>query len=113
VSRLLVLLILLAAGCGWVPADEQVIRTFFAQSSLFDRTRLAETALVAFDPRVEGVVTRFEIVSRTDTPLDAGRVRRVARVDAVVRSRGAMSRRTIVVTLEQASAGRWMVTAYQ
>lgn len=90
-----------------------MIRTFFAQSSLFDRTRLADASQVAFDPRVEGVVTRFEIVSRTDTPLDAGRVRRVARVDVVVRSRGAMSSRTIAVTLEQAAAGTWMVTGYQ
>jgi hypothetical protein len=107
------LLVLLAAGCGWVPADEQVIRTFFAQSSLFDRTRLADVARVAFDPRVEGVVTRFEIVSRTDTPLDSRRIRRAARVEAVIRARGATSRRTIVVTLEQAAAGTWMVTGYQ
>jgi hypothetical protein len=112
-ARLLCLLVLLAPGCGWVPADEQAIRTFFAESSLYDRTRLANVAQVAFDPRVEGVVTRFEIVSRTDTSLDVGRVRRVARVDAVVRSRGALSRRTIVVTLEQATAGTWMVTGYQ
>jgi hypothetical protein len=111
--RLLGLLVLLGAGCGWAPADEQVIRTFFAQSSLFDRTRLAEVAQVAFDPRVEGVVTRFEIVSRTDMPLDSGRIRRAARVDAMIRARGAMSRRTIVVTLEQAAAGAWIVTGYQ
>ena len=90
-----------------------MIRTFFAQSSLFDRTRLADVAHVTFDPRVEGVVTRFEIVARTDTPLDSGRIRRAARVDAVIRARGAMSRRTIVLTLEQAAAGTWMVTAYQ
>lgn len=112
-SRLLCLLVLLAAGCGWAPADEQVIRTFFAQSSLLDRTRLAEVAQVAFDPRVEGVVTRFEIVSRTDMPLDSGRIRRAARVDAAIRASGAMSRRTIVVTLEQAAAGTWIVTGYQ
>ena len=112
-SRLLCLLVLLATGCGWVPADEQAIRTFFAESSLYDRTRLANVAQVAFDPRVEGVVTRFEIVSRTDMPLDSGRVRRSVRLDAVVRSRGALSQRTIVVTLEQATAGTWIVTAYQ
>jgi len=90
-----------------------VIRTFFADSSLYDRTRLANVAQVAFDPRVEGVVTRFEIVSRTDMPLDSGRVRRSARLDAVVRSRGALSRRTIVVTLEQETPGTWIVTGYQ
>ena len=112
-SRLICLLVLLAAGCGWVPADEQTIRTFFAQSSLYDRTRLAEVAQVVFDPRVEGVVDRFDVVSREDTAVDGGRIRRVAQLDAVVRSRGATSHRTIFVTLEQAGTNRWMITAYR
>jgi hypothetical protein len=111
-SRLICLLVLLAAGCGWVPADEQAIRTFFAQSSLYDRTQLATVAQVVFDPRVEGVVARFDVVSREDT-LDDGRVRRVAQLDAVVRSRGGTSHRTIFVTLEQAGTSRWMITAYR
>lgn len=112
-SRLICLLVLLAAGCGWVPADEQAIRTFFAQSSLYDRTRLADVAQVVFDPRVEGVVDRFDVVSREDTAVDESHIRRVAQVDAVVRSRGATSHRTILVTLEQAGTNRWMITAYR
>ena len=111
--RPLCLLVLLAAGCGWVPADEQAIRTFFAESSLYDRTRLAEVGQVAFDPRVEGVVHRFDVVSREDTTGNDGRRHRVARLDAVVRSDRGSSHRTIVVTLEQAAGGRWMITAYR
>ena len=70
-------------------------------------------AQVVFDPRVEGVVDRFDVVSREDTAVDEGRIRRVAQLDAVVRSRGATSHRTIFVTLEQAGTSRWMITAYR
>ena len=112
-SRLICLLVLLAAGCGWVPADEQAIRTFFAQSSLYDRTRLAEVAQVVFDPRIEGVVDRFDVVSREDTAASEGRIRRVAQLDAVVRSRGASSHRTIFVTMEEAGTNGWLITAYR
>ena len=111
--RPLCLLVLLTTGCGWVPEDEQAIRTFFAQSSLYDRTQLAEVAQVVFDPRVEGVVDRFDVVSREDTTDGDGRRRRVAQLDAVVRSNGRRSHRTIVVTLEQAATGRWKITAYR
>jgi len=113
IVRLLCLLVLLVAGCGWVPADEQAIRTFFAQSSLYDRTRLAEVAKVVFDPRVEGVVDRFDVVSREDTSSNDGRLHRVAQVDALVRSSRGRAHRTIFVTLEQAATGRWMITAYR
>jgi hypothetical protein len=108
----LLVVVVFTIGCGWVQSDEEAIRAFFAQSSLYDRTRLASVSRVAFDPRVEGVVTRFEIVSRQDTPMDAGRLRRVAQVDAVIRANGAMSSRTFSVTLEQAGSS-WTITGYQ
>ena len=110
--RRALLLALLAAGCGWVPADEQVLTTFFEQSRLYDTTRLAGVARVVFDPRVEGVVERFRVTGRVDHPLDSDRLRRQATLTTRVRSGGRELDRTLQVTMERAN-GRWMVMAFR
>jgi hypothetical protein len=77
----------LVVGCGWTPADEQVLRTFFEQSRVYDRTRLASVATTVFDPRTDGVVERFAIVERTDgSQDDPGVLVRDVTVRADVRS---------------------------
>ena len=82
------LLVILAAGCGWVPADEQVLTTFFEQSRLYDTTRVAGVATVVFDPRVEGVVERFQVTGRVDHPLDSHRLQRQTTLATHVRTNG-------------------------
>lgn len=49
------------AACGWSSADEQVLSSFFQHSRTRDKTLLADYATVAFEPRVDGSVERFEI----------------------------------------------------
>jgi hypothetical protein len=113
VRRAFFLLPLLAAGCGWVPADEQVLTTFFEQSRLNDTTRVAGVATVVFDPRVEGVVDRFRITERSDRPLDGNRLQREAMLAAHVRSGDREYDRTLRVTMERGVDGRWMVRGYR
>jgi hypothetical protein len=105
--------VMLAAACGWTPADEQVLTKFFEQSRVYDKTRLAAVATVVFDPRIEGVVDRFTIVERTDEPLTKDRISRRVTVEANIRSAaGQMNHRKLVVTLEGRES-RWIVTGFR
>lgn len=106
------LLVILAAGCGWVPADEQVLTTFFEQSRLYDTTRVAGVATVVFDPRVEGVVERFHVTGKVDRALDSRRLQRQTTLATHVRTRGRELDRTLQVTMERAE-GRWKVVAFR
>jgi hypothetical protein len=110
--RAALLLTLLTAACGWVPADEQVLTTFFHQSRLYDTTRVAGVSKVMFDPRVEGVVERFRVVDRMDRPLDGNRLRRESTLAARVRTSERTYDRTLRVTMERSAEGRWMVLGF-
>ena len=57
---------LLAAACGSTTPEEQVIGNFFRASRVRDNTTLASLAAVSFDPRTDGTVQDFEIVSSGD-----------------------------------------------
>jgi hypothetical protein len=58
---------LLAAACGSsTSAEQQVIGNFFRASRVRDNTTLASLAAVSFDPRTEGTVQEFEVVSSGD-----------------------------------------------
>jgi hypothetical protein len=109
--RAALLVATLTAGCGWTPGDEQVLTEFFERSREFDRTRLAEVATVVFDPKVDGVVERFDVVNRgSDERSSPDRVTRQLTVQASVRSpAGRTSPRTLRVTLEWRDDG-WLVT---
>ena len=106
-----ILLLLAATACGWTPADEQVLIEFFERAELHDTTRLAAVATVTFNPKVEGVVERFEIVERgPEQPLEGGGARRELRLAAIVRSPGGVEgERELRVTLDRGEGG-WMVT---
>jgi hypothetical protein len=54
---------LLAAACGSTPPEQQAIGNFFRASRVRDNTTLASLAAVSFDPRTEGTVQDFEVVS--------------------------------------------------
>ena len=101
-------------GCGWTPADEQVLGKFFEESRKYDRTLLAAYAAVVFDPRTNGVVRQFEVLGRSrDEQIAPDHIRRQLTVRADVRSSdGRVEPKTLSITLERQS-GRWMVTAFR
>lgn len=109
--RVALFVAVLASGCGWTPADEQVLTEFFERSREYDRTRLAEVATVVFDPKVDGVVDRFDVVNRgPEEQVGPERVRKELTVQAAVRSpAGRTSPRTLRVTLEWRDDA-WLVT---
>jgi hypothetical protein len=110
----LLLVVGVAAGCGWVPADEQALTKFFEESRLYDTTRVADVARVVFDPRVEGVIERYTVVARHDEqPIDGNGLRRELTLTARVRTTGREYDRTLRVTMERDAAGRWMILAYR
>jgi hypothetical protein len=92
------------AGCGASTTEEQLLTTFFQAARLHDRTRLAEIATVSLNPRTEGTVERFEVVSR-----DGGQVT----VNAQLRTPdGRIAPRAMRFTIE-ARAGRPMITGLE
>ena len=111
---LLAALALTLPACGWTPADEQVLRKFFEESRLYDRTLLAAHGTVVFDPGTNGVVQQFEVLERgADQQIAPGYVRRQLTVRADVRSsEGRVEPKTLAVTLERRN-DRWMVTAFR
>ena len=57
---------LLVSACTSRPPEQQVISNFFRASRVRDNATLANIAAVSFDPRTEGTVQEFEIVSSVD-----------------------------------------------
>jgi hypothetical protein len=104
-------LVVMLSGCGWTPADEQILTKFFERSRIYDRTRLAEVATVVFDPKVDGVVDQFEVVNRgPEERAGTERVTKQLTVQAAVRSpAGRTAPRTLSVTLEWRDDA-WLVT---
>jgi hypothetical protein len=64
---------ILAAACSSAPAEQQLLNQFFRAARTRDNETLARMSAVAFNPREQGEVTDFEIVSVSEerrTPLD-------------------------------------------
>ena len=67
----LLVLAALTVGCS-SPPEEALLRQFFRASQLRDNGTLSNFAAATFDPRTNGVVTSFDIVSVSEerkTPL--------------------------------------------
>jgi hypothetical protein len=104
-SAALVLALAFAAACRIAPPEEVLLRQFFEESRLRDRTALASIATVVFEPTRDGVVQDF----RMSNIEMAGSMKRVA-IDAQVRSfDGVTTARRLVATLELFE-GRWRIT---
>jgi hypothetical protein len=58
------LTVTLAAGCSGY-AEQSTLTQFFTASRLRDNTSLNNITMVAFDPRTQGTVTKFDIVTVT------------------------------------------------
>jgi hypothetical protein len=101
----LCLVALIAAGCGVLSPEEQLLTDFFEASRLYDTTTIAKMSSVTFNPRTDGVVQDFEI----ETVTAEGDSRRLT-VQAAVRSGdGQVSSRTLSITLARKD-GRWFIT---
>jgi hypothetical protein len=111
-ARVALLLALWTSACGWLPADEQILLEFFEASAIYDTTMAGRVARVMFDPRVEGVVTRFDVARRADTPINGG-LRREATLRAVVRAAGRERDRMLIMSMERRGSGAWTVTGYR
>ena len=103
---LLASLALFDAACARSTTEEQLLTSFFRLARLRDNTALANIASVGFNPRTDGTVERFQIVSIGP---EQGLSKQVT-VDAQVRTPdGQTVPRTIVFTFETRE-GRWMIT---
>ena len=109
--RLVLVCALAGAGCGWTPADRQIVERFFQLATLHDTTRLADVATVVFDPTIEGVVEQFEVLEWADGSRPGGGLSRTLRIRAQVRTpAGAPRERGLEVTLEGPEPTRLKVT---
>ena len=95
----------MAAGCGVLSPEEQLLTRYFEASRLHDTTQVATMSSVTFNPRTEGVVDEFAI----DEVEDLGETKRL-RVHAVVRPpEGGLVPRMLQVTLQR-KGDRWFIT---
>ena len=101
------ILALVAAACGVLPQEEQLLTDFFEASRLHDTTAVAKISAVTFNPRTDGVVHDFEM-ERVDRAPD-GQSEVVAVIARVREFSGSESSRRLVFTMRQRD-GRWFIT---
>jgi hypothetical protein len=111
-SRSLTLLAALVLGgaCAWPSPERQLLLDFFQACRVYDRTQLAKLATASCNPKTDGVVQDFDIVS-IERREAAWPVREVTITAHVRPLDGEVTERRLVVTLEQMDR-RWMVTAW-
>ena len=54
------------AACAWPSPERQLLLDFFQACRVYDTTVLARLATVTFNPRTDGIVQDFDIVSVED-----------------------------------------------
>src|SRR5687768_14174563 len=102
------LLGLLAAACGVLSPEEQLLTDFFEASRLHDTTVVARMSDVTFNPRIDGVVDHFEVTGIEQA--DDGLSEQVT-IRAQVRGAGAqVVSKTMVATLRRQN-GRWFIAS--
>ncbi len=85
VTRVLLLAPMLAAvaylntACGPSHPEEQQVRQFFRASGLRDDQTLANFAVVTFDPKTDGQVTGFKVVSVTEPRVEPLKIKDLAK----------------------------------
>lgn len=98
------LLLLLAAACGVLTPEEQLLQRFFEASRLYDAVAARKVATVVFHPITDGIVQDFAI-----TKVDGDGSSRTVTVAAQVRrGSGTATAETLVVTLERRDG--WIIT---
>jgi hypothetical protein len=74
-APMLVAAAILGTGCGASHPEQQQLQQFFRASGLRDDQTLANFAVVGFDPKTEGQVTGFSIVSVSETKAEPLKIR--------------------------------------
>jgi hypothetical protein len=97
---------LVAAGCGVLSPEEQLLMRFFEASRLHDTTMVATLSTVTFNPRTEGVVEDFDV----EDVQDEGDAKRVTVRASVRQLSGSRSDRTLVIRMVR-KGDRWFITA--
>ena len=100
---------LVAAGCGVLSPEEQLLTDFFEASRLYDTTVVAKMSDVTFNPRTDGVVDHFEITGIEQA--DDGQSRQVT-IQAQVRRAGTGAQavsKVMIATLRRQN-GRWFIS---
>ena len=95
----------LTTACVWPSPERQLLLDFFQACRVYDTTVLARLATVSCNPKTDGVVQEFEVVSVDRAP-DARNVTIRARVRSL---QGQVSEQAISVAMGRHD-GRWMVT---
>ena len=103
---LVALLVLSVSACSG-SAERPLLERFFSAARLRDRTALADVATTAFEPREQGTVLSFDVVSVQPTVTDGKDVTVSARLRL---PSGETIDRALVVS-ERQIGGQWMVTA--
>jgi hypothetical protein len=105
----LVIACALLAGCSRRP-EQPVLERFFDASRNADRASLASLATVSFDPRADGVVSRFEIVSVTPEEKVGDKITKNVTLTApVMLPDGRVVDKKLAIAMER-RGDRWMVT---
>lgn len=100
---------LFGAACVWPSPERQLLLEFFQACQVYDTAVLARLATVPCNPRVDGVVQDFEIVSVRDADGSNGAPVRDVTINARVRPLGGTPvQRMLSVKLSEVE-GRWMV----
>lgn len=100
---------MLLSGCSAHP-EQPFLERFFEASRLRDKTALQSLATVIFEPRDDGIVTRFDITKVTQEERGRGMVTKNVTLNAPVKlQNGRIVQKTLMVTMDNRS-GRWLVT---
>ena len=98
--------LIVAGGCAWPSPERQLLLDYFQACRLYDLTVLERLSTVPCNPKTDGVVQGFDMVSvERLTPAS----RRVSIQAAVRMFDGSSSDREMTITLAEQD-GRWMVT---
>ena len=102
------LIALLLAGCS-TQREQLILDEFFSASRLRDRTALQHLSTVTFEPRDQGIVTRFDITGVT-TEGSGERVSKNVSLGARLKMPdGQLVDKKLAITM-QYDAGRWTIT---
>ena len=101
-------LALIAAGCGVLSPEEQLLTDFFEASRLHDTTIVAKMSDVTFNPRTDGVVDHFEVTAIEQA--DDGQSEQVT-IRAQVRGAGAQAVSKMMAATLRRQNGRWFIAS--
>jgi len=101
--------LVLGAACAWPSPERQLLLDFFQACQVYDTTVLARLATVSCNPRVDGVVQDFEIVSVRDADSRTGAPAKEVIIDARVRPPASPPAPQMLSVKLYEVEGRWMV----